>query len=169
VASACTADRHENHRRLTNIDAAITQSAAIIAKADNAISAASSRLHTPLPPVPHQSISTVPPQTPVQSFAQSLANDVPSLVNGHIPDTVALTNSASWKISICPQTLKVGANDRSAQELQNDLGSYRTIDVHTNFLTGVWPFQYSTILHYERLLSNLSTILILVKQKKNFR
>jgi hypothetical protein len=34
--------------------------------------------------------------------------------------TVALTESSSRK-SICPQTLKVGANDRSAQELQNGL------------------------------------------------
>jgi len=33
--------------------------------------------------------------------------------------TVALIESASRKISICLQTLKVGANDRSAQELQN--------------------------------------------------
>jgi hypothetical protein len=35
--------------------------------------------------------------------------------------TVALTESASRKKSICLQTLKVGANDRSAQELQNEL------------------------------------------------
>ena len=34
--------------------------------------------------------------------------------------TVALIKSASRK-SICLQTLKVGANDRSAQELQNGL------------------------------------------------
>jgi hypothetical protein len=35
--------------------------------------------------------------------------------------TVALIDSASWAKSICLQTLKVGANDRSAQELQNDI------------------------------------------------
>jgi hypothetical protein len=35
--------------------------------------------------------------------------------------TVALTESASRKKSIYLQTLKVGANDRSAQELQNGL------------------------------------------------
>ena len=35
--------------------------------------------------------------------------------------TVALIESASRKKSICLQTLKVGANDRSAQELQNGL------------------------------------------------
>jgi hypothetical protein len=35
-------------------------------------------------------------------------------------NTVALKDSASWK-SIFLQTLKVGANDRSAQELQIDL------------------------------------------------
>ena len=33
--------------------------------------------------------------------------------------TVALIERASRKTSICLQTLKVGANDRSAQELQN--------------------------------------------------
>ncbi len=38
----------------------------------------------------------------------------------HLPFTVALIESASRK-SICLQTLKVGANDRSAQELQNGL------------------------------------------------
>jgi hypothetical protein len=35
--------------------------------------------------------------------------------------TVALIKSASRKKSIFLQTLKVGANDRSAQELQNGL------------------------------------------------
>jgi hypothetical protein len=49
---------------------------------------------------------------------------------------VALTCSAIWKKGIFLQTLKVGANDRSAQELQIDLNN----DVHTNFLTEVWPF-----------------------------
>ena len=33
--------------------------------------------------------------------------------------TVALVDSASWKKSIFLRTLKVGANDRSAQDLQN--------------------------------------------------
>ena len=46
--------------------------------------------------------------------------------------TAVSTRSAS----ICLQTLKVGANDRSAQELQNDLYN----EIHTNFLTEVWPF-----------------------------
>ena len=40
---------------------------------------------------------------------------------GMIRCTVALIDSANWKKSICLQTLKVGANDRSAQELQNEL------------------------------------------------
>jgi hypothetical protein len=35
--------------------------------------------------------------------------------------TVALIDSAIAEKSICLQTLKVGANDRSAQELQNGL------------------------------------------------
>ena len=35
--------------------------------------------------------------------------------------TVALINSTSWGNSICLQTLRVGANDRSAHELQNEL------------------------------------------------
>jgi hypothetical protein len=38
--------------------------------------------------------------------------------------------------SIFLQTLKVGANDRSAQELQNDL--YK--EINTIFLSEVWPF-----------------------------
>jgi hypothetical protein len=50
--------------------------------------------------------------------------------------TVALTESASRK-SICLQTLKVGANDRSAQEFQN--GIYN--EVHTKFLTKLWAFE----------------------------
>jgi hypothetical protein len=35
--------------------------------------------------------------------------------------TVALTESSSRTKSICLQTLKVGANDRSAKELQNGI------------------------------------------------
>ena len=52
-------------------------------------------------------------------------------------DTVALIERASRKISICLQTLKVGANDRSAQELQNGLYN----EVHTKFLTKLWAFE----------------------------
>jgi hypothetical protein len=51
--------------------------------------------------------------------------------------TVALTKSASRKTIICLQTLKVGANDRSAQELQNGLKN----EVHTKFLTKLWEFE----------------------------
>jgi hypothetical protein len=40
---------------------------------------------------------------------------------GFGPRTVALIKRTSRKQSICLQTLKVGANDRSAQELQNGL------------------------------------------------
>jgi hypothetical protein len=36
-------------------------------------------------------------------------------------DTVALTDSASSEKCICLQTLKVGANDRSAQDRLNDI------------------------------------------------
>jgi hypothetical protein len=43
--------------------------------------------------------------------------------------TVALTDSASWETSICIQTLKLGATDRSAQVLQYELMN----EVHTNF------------------------------------
>jgi hypothetical protein len=50
---------------------------------------------------------------------------------------VALTESARRKIIICLQTLKVGANDRSAQELQNVLKN----EVHTKFLTKLWAFE----------------------------
>ena len=35
--------------------------------------------------------------------------------------TVALIDAANWKIYICLQPLKVGANDRSAPELHNEL------------------------------------------------
>lgn len=50
--------------------------------------------------------------------------------------TVALSNSASWGKRICFKTLKVGANVRSAQALQNHLKN----KVHTNFWAKVWPF-----------------------------
>ena len=50
--------------------------------------------------------------------------------------TVALTESSRRK-SICLQTLKVGANDRSAQEFQNGLQN----EVHTKFLTKLWAFE----------------------------
>jgi hypothetical protein len=56
---------------------------------------------------------------------------------------VALIDSASWKTSICLQTLKFGANDRSAQELQNELMD----EVHTIFLNEVWPYKYPAILY----------------------
>jgi hypothetical protein len=55
---------------------------------------------------------------------------------GQDPSTVALIESASRK-SICIQTLKVDANDRSAQELQNGLYN----EVHTKFLTKLWAFE----------------------------
>jgi hypothetical protein len=45
--------------------------------------------------------------------------------------------------SICLQTLKVGANDRSAQELQN--GLYMENEVHTKFLTKLWAFENEDI------------------------
>jgi hypothetical protein len=50
--------------------------------------------------------------------------------------TVALIESASRNKSICLQTLKVGANDRSAQELQNAVYN----EVHTKFLKKLWAF-----------------------------
>ena len=42
-------------------------------------------------------------------------------VRSHVYPTVSLIKSTNWKNSICLQTLKVDANDRSAQELQNGL------------------------------------------------
>jgi hypothetical protein len=59
-------------------------------------------------------------------FLISLADSSISEISTVIPilnlvHTVALIERASRKKSICLQTLKVGANDRSAQELQNGL------------------------------------------------
>ena len=55
--------------------------------------------------------------------------------------TVSLIDSASGKIRIFIQTLKVGANDRSAQQLKHELQN----EIHTNFLTEVlnlvWQFK----------------------------
>jgi hypothetical protein len=50
------------------------------------------------------------------------------------------------KINICLQTLEVGANDKSAQQLENALKN----EVHTNFLTEIWPFEDPTILYLKR-------------------
>ena len=45
----------------------------------------------------------------------------------------------------------MGANDRSAQELENALKN----EVHTKFLTEIWPFEDTTILYLKRILSDL--------------
>ena len=57
---------------------------------------------------------------PVQQCVHLLSTALQQLCVHYLPNTVALKDSASWK-SVSLQTLKVGANDRSAQELQIDL------------------------------------------------
>ena len=49
-------------------------------------------------------------------------------VRSHVYPTVSLIKSTNWKNSICLHTLKVDANDRSAQELQNGLYNGFTIN-----------------------------------------
>ena len=51
-------------------------------------------------------------------------------LNRYSSTTVDLSGKELRKLNICLQTLEVGANDRSAQELQNALKN----KVHTNFV-----------------------------------
>ena len=50
--------------------------------------------------------------------------------------TVDLSSKELRKINICLHTLEVGANDGSAQELENALKN----EVHAENLTEIWPF-----------------------------
>ena len=68
------------------------------------------------------------------------------LKNRDYSTTVNLCSKEFRKINISVHTLEVGANDRSAPELKNFLKN----EVHTGFLTEIWPFSDPTILYKKK-------------------